>query len=1022
MKRSRAPEVPIDPLDLTVQLKCINYVVEGYGSTVSMPDGSKKRMVDNAPVRPIIQMYGRTETGKSIMFHVSGFEPYLLCPRLPSHGSAANFYKKLMASQALSEGTKGTKGAVLVKNVEEVERSHIMYYNGDKLEPFWKITALLPNNVPTIRKVLEEPPFNLETCESNLDFVLRFMIDIDLGGSQWFKIRDDYHKTLVPLNETRCNLEYAVHYTGIEALSMDDVYSKIAPLRILSFDIECAGRKGHFPEPDKDPVIQIGNASWIYGTKETEIKKAIFTLKGCAPIEGATVSSHDREQDMLLAWRDYVNKFDPDILIGWNTDNFDLPYLLNRATALKLDSFAYFGRQIKNKVTMKDTTFQSKARGIRQSKEIDISGRLSFDMLKNVQIDYKLGSYTLNAVSAHFLGEQKEDVHHSIISELQNGDDTTRRRLAVYCIKDAYLPLRLMNKLMSLVNAIEMARVTGVPFDYLLKRGQQVKVISQLYRKAKKRKVTIPYTPQQEEVTYEGATVLEPKRGYYDKPVATLDFASLYPSIMQAHNLCYSTLLRYAEDMIRLGLTEEQVTRTPAGFIFVKMCMKMGLLPEILNDLIGARTAAKKDLKKETDPFKKAVLDGRQLALKVSANSVYGFTGATVGKLPCLQISQSVTAFGRQMIDSTKNQVESHYTVANGYPYDARVLYGDTDSVMVMFGNNDLEEVMKLGQEAADKVTTTFIKPIKLEFEKVYWPYLLINKKRYAGLYWTKPVAYDKLEKKGVESQRRDNCKLLREMMDTSLKMILIDRDVQGAIAYVKDQISKLLQGKIDISKLVISKSLSKFKYDAEQPHVWLAKKMAKRDAATAPVIGDRVPYVIIKGVKNAALYERAEDPLYALQNKLPIDSRYYLDNQLTLPLTRIFEPIMGDNVTSLFNGDHTRTITKSSAVIGALSNFVIVRESCLGCNNLLEKHEKILCVHCKPNILDIHMRLLNENNKATKISTALWNNCHNCQGQHHAPVLCSNCQCPHFYERESAKDRMTQCKTKFNKLSELEW
>lgn len=126
--------------------------------------------------------------------------------------------------------------------------------------------------------------------------------------------------------------------------------------------------------------------------------------------------------------------------------------------------------------------------------------------------------------------------------------------------------------------------------------------------------------------------------------------------------------------------------------------------------------------------------------------------------------------------------VEEKYRIENGYSHDAVVIYGDTDSVMVKFGNADMKEVMALGQEAAAHVTTKFIKPIKLEFEKVYFPYLLINKKRYAGLYWTKPETYDKMDTKGIETVRRDNCGLVKMVIDTCLRKILIDRDVEGAI------------------------------------------------------------------------------------------------------------------------------------------------------------------------------------------------------------------------------------------------
>ncbi len=129
---------------------------------------------------------------------------------------------------------------------------------------------------------------------------------------------------------------------------------------------------------------------------------------------------------------------------------------------------------------------------------------------------------------------------------------------------------------------------------------------------------------------------------------------------------------------------------------------RKGLLPSVLENLLAARKRAKQDLKVEKDPFKRAVLDGRQLALKISANSVYGFTGATVGKLPCLAISSSTTAYGRQMIEFTKQEVEAEYSMKNGYDHDARVIYGDTDSVMVKFGCPDLATAMRLGETCKD--------------------------------------------------------------------------------------------------------------------------------------------------------------------------------------------------------------------------------------------------------------------------------------------------------------------------------
>lgn len=187
---------------------------------------------------------------------------------------------------------------------------------------------------------------------------------------------------------------------------------------------------------------------------------------------------------------------------------------------------------------MKETVFQSSAFGKRENIDTSISGRVIFDVLPYMYRNHKLSSYSLNSVSSEFLGQQKEDVHHSIISDLQSGTDSDRRRLAVYCLKDAHLPQQLMSKLSILVNYIEMARVTGVPINYLLQRGQQIKVFSMLLRKTKNENLLIPHLGRYsgDENSYEGATVIDPKKAFYEVPIATLDFASLYPSIMQVIN------------------------------------------------------------------------------------------------------------------------------------------------------------------------------------------------------------------------------------------------------------------------------------------------------------------------------------------------------------------------------------------------------------------------------------------------------------------------------------------------------
>ncbi|GAA96997.1 uncharacterized protein L969DRAFT_53941 [Mixia osmundae IAM 14324] len=738
----------------------------------------------------------------------------------------------------------------------------------------------------------------------------------------------------------------------------------------------------------------------------------VFTLNTCQGIVGSEVLSFQEEKELLHQWRNFIVEADPDVIIGYNIANFDIPYLIARAKHLKVHDFAYMSRistrSAEKMVETKESRFSSKAYGTRDSKETPMDGRIQFDVLQVMQRDHKLRSYSLNAVCAHFLGEQKEDVHHSIITELQNGTPESRRRLAVYCLKDAYLPQRLLDKLMSFINYIEMARVTGVPFNYLLSRGQQIKVVSQLFRKAGEEGYVIPSLKGEgSDEQYEGATVIEPTRGYYDVPIATLDFSSLYPSIMMAHNLCYTTLMD-KKTIDRLGfLIDKDYIMTPNGDFFAKSHKRKGLLPTVLEDLLSARKRAKNDMKNETDPFKRAVLDGRQLALKISANSVYGFTGATVGKLPCLPISTSTTAYGREMIERTKQEVQDKYNTKNGYENDAEVIYGDTDSVMVRFGTKDLAETMKLGAEAAAYVTEKFVRPIKLEFEKVYYPYLLISKKRYAGLYWTRPDRYDKMDTKGIETVRRDNCQLVSTVIETCLNKMLIERDLSGAEEYVKQVISDLLQNKIDLSQLVITKALAKTDYKAKQAHVELAERMRKRDAGSAPSLGDRVAFVIIKGTTDARAYEKSEDPIYVLDHNLPIDTRYYLDNQLSKPLMRIFEPIMGEKSSSLLAGDHTRAVSIKAPTKGGLMGFVKKTMTCLGCKSTIvpKKGQNVaVCKNCAPRTAELYYKTLALASQFETAYARLWTQCQRCQGSLHQDVICTSADCPIYYRRRTAR------------------
>ncbi|KAM4651111.1 DNA polymerase delta catalytic subunit [Discoglossus pictus] len=975
---------------------------------------------------PIIRVFGITAEGNSVCCHIHGFAPYFYVPspQVFKQEHLGDFKKELNSAviKDMRSNKDNISQAVLAVNI--CMKENMYGYHGKRIMPFLKITMALPRLIAPAKRLLEQglrcgnlPTHCYQAYEANIDFEIRFMVDNDIVGCNWIELPPGKYRLRqegdssnsskdFPSKMSLSQLEVDISWADLISHPAEGEWQKIAPLRVLSFDIECAGRKGIFPEADKDPVIQIANMVLRQGEKDPFIRN-VFTLDTCASIVGSQVLCFEQEHALLKAWAEFVRTIDPDIITGYNIQNFDLPYLINRAQTLKVNAFPFLGRIRCMKSVIRDSSFQSKQMGRRENKVINIEGRVQFDLLQVLLRDYKLRSYTLNAVSYHFLLEQKEDVQHSIITDLQKGNEQTRRRLAVYCLKDAYLPLRLLEKLMCVINYMEMARVTGVPLSYLLSRGQQIKVVSQLLRQAMKQDLVMPVVKIEGGEDYTGATVIEPVKGYYDVPIATLDFSSLYPSIMMAHNLCYTTLLQ-SGSIEKYGLSPEDFIKTPTGDQFVKSTVRKGLLPEILENLLSARKRAKTELKKETDPFKQKVLDGRQLALKVSANSVYGFTGAQVGKLPCLEISQSVTGFGRQMIEKTKQLVESKYTMANGFKADAKVIYGDTDSVMCKLGVQTVSEAMEMGREAAEWVSSHFTPPIKLEFEKVYFPYLLINKKRYAGLYFSSsPNTHDKMDCKGIETVRRDNCPLVANLINTCLQKCLIDRDPLGAVEHAKDVISDLLCNRIDISQLVITKELTRTadEYAGKQAHVELAERMRKRDAGSAPNLGDRVPYVIIGAAKGVAAYMKSEDPIYVLENNIPIDTQYYLEQQLAKPLLRIFEPILGETKaeSTLLKGEHTRCKTVLTSKVGGLMAFAKKRSTCIGCKASLN-HDGAVCNYCKERESELHQKEISHLGSLEEKFSRLWTQCQRCQGSLHEDVLCTSRDCPIFYMRKKVQ------------------
>lgn len=376
------------------------------------------------------------------------------------------------------------------------------------------------------------------------------------------------------------------------------------------------------PRLKGDAVIQIGTTVHRYGSDDI-IYRHIAVLNSCDPIENAEVESFDTEEDMIIGWRDFIQRLDPDILTGYNIFGFDMDYLWSRSVELGIDDNLRvgLGRLIERKTTLIESKLSSSALGDNILKYIDMDGVVSIDLYKLMQREQKLDSYKLDNVAKVFLGDQKNDLSPKELFAKYLGNSADRCDIAKYCLQDCALVNRLMHKLKVMENNIGMGNVCSVPLSYLFMRGQGVKIFSLVAKECRMKNYLVPALNNYSETIvddegYEGAIVLEPKEGIYlEDPITVLDYSSLYPSSMIARNLshdCIVTSDEYAhlEDE---GITYEKVTfdvyegiGDKKHAVGKKTCVfaqlpdgKKGIIPSILMQLLTARKNTRKKIEYE---------------------------------------------------------------------------------------------------------------------------------------------------------------------------------------------------------------------------------------------------------------------------------------------------------------------------------------------------------------------------------------------------------------------------------------
>ena len=851
-----------------------------------------------------ISIFGKTENGKSVCVTTT-FDPYFFVklPRGTTDQDVSRLYNdicRLKRDHVTSYSLTKQKDVWGFQNNEEF---HFMHLNFKSLEHRRKVNSIFMYNN-------EFKQYHV--YESNIDPVLRLMHRTGIQSTGWLDTGD----TCVRSHLAKTDIDlWCNDWSTLKPVERDD----IAPFIVASFDIECNSSTGKFPDPNvpDDACFQIAISLCKFGSDEPYEKVCLCYKK----TDGPDVISFDTEKEMLLAFKKYMNEKDIDILTGWNIFGFDLEYIYKRATMVGCGiDFYQLGKLKDTECHLVMKKLSSSALGDNFLKLLPMSGRFVFDMFHEVKKGYKLDSYSLNNVSKLYLGDQKIDMApKEMFARFVEGDPKKLYEVAEYCIKDTLLPHKLMKKMCILLNLVEMAKATWVPVSFLVERGQQIKVFSQLSKKARELGYMVPtikYGSLPEE-QYEGATVLEAQKGAYYTPITALDFEALYPSIMMAHNLCYST---YVMDERRYGkipgITYETFNIGNKTYKFAQDVPS--LLPAILMELKQFRKKAKRDMAQATG-YMKEVYNGKQLAYKVSMNSVYGFTGAGKGILPCVPIASTTTCRGRGMIEETKTYVEANFP-------GAKVRYGDTDSVMVEFDVGDrkgveaIEYSWEIGERAAEECSALFKKPNNLELEKVYWPYFLYSKKRYAAKLWTKgkddQMHMDYIDVKGLQLVRRDNTPHMREVCKELLDVVLTSGDPGPPKELARERANELLSGEIPHDKLILSQSLSdSYKVGGKsvsinspesihinQAHVQVVNKMRQRKPGSEPQSGDRVPYLLTKTDNSKAkAFEKSEDPNYVEEHNIPVDYHYYFVNKFLNPVCDLLDPLFENTKQEIF-------------------------------------------------------------------------------------------------------------------------
>lgn len=889
-----------------------------------------------------IHVFGKTCDGKTVAACIENYHPSITLHIRDKKMDSRHYdmicdwmESKLFVKNDNSEGEDERKWVSvsdqLVPAVKYLTHDKILWgFTNGRQFPFYEFRF---KTEWAYRKILNQLKYHRNKVESDcpwfgsyqlfnvIDPMIRWTHEQNLQMAGWIEIPRK-HCRKSTFRRTSCDIEFTVDYQHVKSIQREEICGELTE---MSFDIEVDSWDGLFPNPrdPRNPAFQIGVTLKKYKDKSIQERILIHYGPACAKVPNTTVKRVNTERELLIAFRNLIIEKDPDIIYAYNGDKFDWQYLYERASINAcLNEFLQMSRLKGYLCPYKESSFSSSAYGDNDYKRILIPGRLNLDLLIFIQRGVeKYERYNLDTIAEIQLGEKKKPVSAKMIFQYyKSGDADKCAIIGDYCIQDTALVQLLVDKMDVVTQLFEMSNITYTQVTDLLVRGQQVKAYSLILKMAYQKGFRVPYLDEREGGKSKGATVLDPITGLYKHPVCVLDFASLYPTIMMAYNMCYSTLVFDSKYDNIEGIQYDTVAWTDDDGRQQKWRIAQNcdsVIPELQRSLFASRKKVKgmikelvewvwdqdkgKKIPKYRDQLRYRVLSGRELAIKVTMNSIYGFTSAF---MLCMKaLTGCVTAQGRHLIDQTKHFMEDEFPdicVKQGWTtrkMSLKVIAGDTDSVFVHFPDCSIMEAMQLSQKAEVILTQKVFNrpPIQMEYEKTYCPFILEKKKRYIGKKFAQDDISWSIDFKGIALKRRNYCHFVKNMYMAAVNQVL--HDVESGPKKAIDEVAKMLEDlkldKIPLEDLSVTASLKAHYTNERLPHVKLAERMKERDPGSAPQIGDRFPFVIIEDFTNGEeLFARSEDLYYAKENQLSPDKVYYLNQQVRNPLTEFFKII----------------------------------------------------------------------------------------------------------------------------------